>query len=554
MNPKTLNGVRVWLSGSLPEEGKIGPDERAAILSFVGRFSESIFRCGGHIIHGSHPSLTPTLLARASAFQSNGGTKDCLTLCVSQFYSKGLDAAPLGEWRKHCNVIETQVASGTDARNESLAFLRSWMAARCDAVVVVGGKWWQQVEGRAGIPKEIDLAVERGVPCFLLGGLGGATNSYLVEHPEIFGRLKNGFDEVTNKELFALKDIANLDQTICRQLQRLPLVRGRGSDGSSFRILALDGGGVKGTFTASALATWEEHTHLRVVDHFDLVAGTSTGGILAIGLGLGLSGSQMLQFYKEKGEVIFPMTSLAKRLHHLLRWLFQPKFSQKILLNELERAYYRGKAPIPLKDSLCRLIIPSFHALAGSSHIFKTPHHSSFKSDALTPAANVALATASAPTYFSAAKVRNEIAESAYFDGGVWANAPVMAAIIEAVCVLGVPLDRIDVLSVGTTEEPFTVGKKTKAGVFKWGTKLLKLLMCAQEDSCIKQAALLAGSTRFLRVNVVTPPGSYSLDSPKEIEDLASLGNLKALDGEILGQVSSRFLNGIKVAPWERFE
>ena len=56
-----------------------------------------------------------------------------------------------------------------------------------------------------------------------------------------------------------------------------------------FRILCLDGGGIKGVFTAAALARIEEQTQKKIVDHFDLICGTSTGGILAIGLGMGLS-------------------------------------------------------------------------------------------------------------------------------------------------------------------------------------------------------------------------------------------------------------------------
>jgi patatin-like phospholipase/acyl hydrolase len=173
--------------------------------------------------------------------------------------------------------------------------------------------------------------------------------------------------------------------------------------------------------------------------------------------------------------------------------------------------------------------------------------------DANTDSAHVALATAAAPTFFSAAKVGNMIAESTFFDGGVWANSPAMAAIVETTCFLNVPLDRIDVLSVGTTEEPFTVRKQASSGILRWGKKLVGLLMNAQSESSQKFAKLLAGEPRFLRVNVVTTPGSYTLDSSREIEELAALGNREAAKPEILGQVRSRFLNGVLVAPWEHF-
>lgn len=57
------------------------------------------------------------------------------------------------------------------ARDDSLAILRQWMAERCDAFVAVGGQWWQQIAGRAGIPIETGLAMQRGLPCFCLEAL-----------------------------------------------------------------------------------------------------------------------------------------------------------------------------------------------------------------------------------------------------------------------------------------------------------------------------------------------------------------------------------------------
>ena len=142
------------------------------------------------------------------------------------------------------------------------------------------------------------------------------------------------------------------------------------------------------------------------------------------------------------------------------------------------------------------------------------------------------------------------IAESRYFDGGVWANCPAMAAIIEGVCYLGVPLDRIDILSVGTTEEPVSFKQKIHAGLLGWNKGLIDLLMNAQAESSLRHAQLLTGEPRFLRINTMTKPGTYSLDSPREIEDLASLGNLEASRPDILAQIGSRFLNGVQVSPW----
>jgi predicted acylesterase/phospholipase RssA len=397
---------------------------------------------------------------------------------------------------------------------------------------------------------EAGLAIERGVPCFLLAGLGGAARDYVKDHPELIRSLKNGFDETTNQSLATDENINRLVQRICDQLFRLPMVRGRVSDGITFRILALDGGGIKGAFTASVLATLECMLVPSIVNQFDMIAGTSTGGILAIGLGMGLSPQQLLKFYRDRGPIIFPVTRLHQRCWRRILHLFKPKYSQNVLLRELESAYFTVNQKKVLGESICRLVIPAYDAVSGACHVFRTPHHPLLTLDQFTNAAEVALATAAAPTYFSAARVDNKIAKASYFDGGVWANSPVMAAVVEAVCYLGVSLDRLDILSIGTTEEPFSVKKKLMSGVGGWGKTLIDLLMNSQVESSVRHAELLVGEPRFLRINAVTNKGEYDLDSPKKIEDLITLGNKKGSDPATLSEVKSRFLNGIASIPW----
>jgi patatin-like phospholipase/acyl hydrolase len=238
-----------------------------------------------------------------------------------------------------------------------------------------------------------------------------------------------------------------------------------------------------------------------------------------------------------------------------MRHIVRPKYSQEILLRELEAALYSAGKPKKLRESVCRLLIPTYHAVAGASHLFRTPHHPDLTADADIEAAHVALATSAAPTFFNAAKIANMVAKSSYFDGGVWANSPAMAAIIEASCFLRRPLERIDVLSLGTTESPFTARWQTRAGIagWLWKKQILELLMNVQQESSLRLARYLVSDPRFLRVNTITAPGSYSLDGPREIEELADLGNRAALATEVLGQVKSRFLNGVSVSPWEQF-
>lgn len=549
-----LQGVRIWLSGAVPLN--ISESQRESFLAFVSQFAAEVFRNGGYILHGSHPSFTPTLLAEAKKHVAAGGRKDCLTLVVSRYWSKNPDDAPqenwvpLQYWREQCVVYETPEATGTNARDDSLAILRQWMSARCDAFVAVGGLWWQEIAGRAGVPIEAGLAIDRGLPCFLLGGIGGAAQGFVLSHPELIHSLKNGLNYNDNMIIAMREDVDSLVGTVCDQLARLPLVHGR-VDGTSFRILALDGGGIKGAFTASVLATLEKLIGEPVARHFDLIAGTSTGGILAVGLGMGLSPREILEFYRVRGPVIFPITRFYGKWKQGVRHWFKPKHSQEVLLKEITSAYFHGGDVKVLGDSECRLVVPAYDAISGACHTFRTPHHDLLRADEFTNAAEVALATAAAPTYFSAATVKNSIANSSYFDGGVWANCPVMAGIIEAVCYLGVSLDRIDVLSIGTTDEPFSVKAFSEYGKARWGKTIIDLLFNAQVDATVRHAQQLVGEPRFLRINAMTRPGQYTLDNAREVENLISLGNKRASDPSVLYQVKSRFLNGISVMDWK---
>ena len=545
-----LQGVRIWLAGAVPAEAN--DIQKASVVAFVRALAATVFRSGGHILHGSHPSFVGPLIEEAKAHIAQGGRKDCLTLAVSKYWSKDSINAPVQDWRQTCMVYETPEGTpGATARDESLDILRQWMGDRCDAFVAVGGQWWHQIAGRAGVPIEAGLAIKKGLPCFLLGGLGGAAGSYVRDHGEVIRSLKNGFDEATNAKLALHEDVGGLVDTICAQLVRLPLVKGRVSDGISFRILALDGGGIKGAFTASVLTTLEQTLGSSAARQFDLIAGTSTGGILAVGLGMGLRSHDMLNFYRNRGPVVFPIMRLHRKLESHFHSLLRPKHSQHVLRTEIEKALYPDQKRKALADSICRLIIPTYDAVGGVCHVFRTPHHPLLTADKATDAAEVALATAAAPTYLPAAVVQNMVASASFFDGGVWANCPAMAAIVEAVCYLGVPLDRIDVLSIGTTEEPFTVKSKAQAGWVRWGKTLIDLLMNAQVDASVRHAQLLVGEPRFLRINTMTTPGMYKLDDSREIEDLIALGNRKASNPEILYQVKSRFLNGVDAMDWK---
>ncbi len=88
-----------------------------------------------------------------------------------------------------------------------------------------------------------------------------------------------------------------------------------------FRILSLDGGGIKGAFSAAALAALEHDTGKVAADSFDLIVGTSTGGSMALGLGLGKTAQEIVEFSRAQGPHLFPGTRLVERTTGRWQWL-----------------------------------------------------------------------------------------------------------------------------------------------------------------------------------------------------------------------------------------
>ena len=301
-----------------------------------------------------------------------------------------------------------------------------------------------------------------------------------------------------------------------------------------FKILSLDGGGIKGAFSASFLAGIEAATGKRIVDYFDLITGTSTGGLIALGLGLGKTTEQLLAFYRESGPRIFP-AGRAKRFIAAAKHLFRPKVAADDLRRELVGIFAQER----LGEARCRLVINCFDAVAGDVHLFKTAHHSRLKNDYKVPALDVAMATAAPPTYFAAfERPDGEV----FVDGGVWANCPVTVGLLEAMCNLGQDPENIDILSVGTTTAPYQVSKLERIGgalAWTWDLGLSKLLMRAQESAALAQAKTIMGR-RVIRVDHLVKDGQFSLDDPRGISDLVALGKYAARHHE--QEISATFL------------
>lgn len=307
-----------------------------------------------------------------------------------------------------------------------------------------------------------------------------------------------------------------------------------------FRVLCLDGGGIKGAFTASVLVELELLCAKKIRDSFDLIVGTSTGGILALGLSLGFEAEELLEFYVNQGPKIFPFTGRLSRSRASLRQVFSSKLSAEPLEKALEEILGERR----LRDAKIPLVIPSYDAVEGRIYLFKTAHGSNGRHDIDMRAADVALATSAAPTYFRAAKSKEKFGAQ-HVDGGVWANNPAMIGIVEAQAFLDKPLEEIHLLSIGTTLEPFNISQHVNSGVAKWNVGLLSLMMEGQSEAANAQASLLLGK-RFHRINTLVKQGQYAMDDGRrgKIAELVQLGRGEAQKKVNRECVGKTFLNG----------
>jgi len=288
------------------------------------------------------------------------------------------------------------------------------------------------------------------------------------------------------------------------------------------RILSIDGGGIKGVFAASFLASLEQATGKRVVDAFDLIAGTSTGGIIAIGLGLGYSAGEILTFYERLGPEIFQNSGFGTVVASI-KQLGRSKYGNEQIAATLN-SFFGGRL---LGECKTALLVPSFNIETGEIYTFRAGGASPFDSDNQTDALDAALATTAAPTYFPAHRTKSG---TPLVDGAVWANNPTEVAAIEGIGSFGWAADSISVLSLGSTQKAFSAGlaRSTSLGAAYWGLKAADLFMTAQSSAAIMMTELLIGANNVYRFNPVVPAGRFGLDKISEIPSLKGLGDSEA--------------------------
>ena len=249
-----------------------------------------------------------------------------------------------------------------------------------------------------------------------------------------------------------------------------------------FRILALAGGGYLGLYTATVLAELEARAGEPLGRRFDLIAGTSVGGILAIALAFEVPMATIRQIFLEKGTRIFsarglPSSTIGK-LRDLTRSVLGPKYDGLALRKELVQRLGRKT----LADAVHALVVPAVNVSLCQTKVFKTPHCPGSHGDESVRAAMVAMATSAAPGYFPSVRIGDDL----YADGGMFAVAPDQVALHEAEHFMRSPASRIRVLSVGTGTAHYqpAAGVSEKDGAVDWlseGRLILSLISVQQQ-------------------------------------------------------------------------
>ncbi len=300
-----------------------------------------------------------------------------------------------------------------------------------------------------------------------------------------------------------------------------------------YRILSIDGGGIRGTIPAVLLQHLEQASGRPISALFDLVTGTSTGGILAAGLTAPgddgtpkLTAADMLALYAERGDEIF----------HRSFWdgitsvggLTDEQYSAAPLEKLL--AHYLGDAT--LTDCLKPVVITSYDIERRAPYFFKTRRaaESPERNHRLRDAAR---ATSAAPTYFEPALVESlarRPTRRALVDGGVFVNNPALCGFIEAMS-MGQRPDDILVVSLGTgvATRKIAYEKAKDWGMIGWLRPILGVMMDGQADAAdhhLRQLLPDAGpAQRYFRFDT-------RLDLALDDMDAANAGNIAALKAE----------------------
>lgn len=328
-----------------------------------------------------------------------------------------------------------------------------------------------------------------------------------------------------------------------------------------FQILSLIGGGIRGAFIVSYLRELERRLGRPIAESFDLIAGTSTGGIIAAGLALGISTDELYEFYENHGEKIFAprepykasgmMRLVFPIANRIFRWktggnldaAFRARFCPFALQDAFDIAY----GDLTLEDvTKTRLIIPAVNLTDGEPHVFRSRHVPKAVPEQHVKISDVVIAATAAPTYFPHRRIDGKD----FVDGGIWSNDPSLLGFAEAIRIQHLVqadrehpdyhIDDIHLLSIGTGRAEHSLAPPgADAGLLYWAPRVAEVMGESQTHGVHLPLKFLLGN-RYDHVNFRMHE-RWPLDATEHIPKLFAVGKERAEQNA--ESITSRFLD-----------
>lgn len=290
----------------------------------------------------------------------------------------------------------------------------------------------------------------------------------------------------------------------------------------NFHILALDGGGTRGIYTAQLLAKVEQELGQPIRDCFDLIVGTSTGAIVAGAAVSKISMEDIVKLFDQEAPDIFQS-----------RWYRNQLLFSKYSQDTLAEVIARHIPSILLSDVEIPVLLTCSEIKTTELHVFRSykgNRINSHKQNLDISLRDAVVASCAAPTFFSPKKVK----ELYLADGGLWANNPSLAALTEAKTHFEKDISQVKILSIGTGHSVSMYNERKGWGFLSgWGgTKLISYVMALQsQTSAFLTQQLL--DENYLRINPVID--FWDIDTIKNLDQLKLLAekdyteNIKAI-------------------------
>ncbi len=262
----------------------------------------------------------------------------------------------------------------------------------------------------------------------------------------------------------------------------------------TFKILAIDGGGIRGLYAAYILKRIHDELNIIFSEYFDLIIGTSTGSIIAGGIAVDYPIEKIVLLYEVEGKRIFS----SNRFN--FNGFYKSKYSKKYLEIVLNKAL-GNKTLSDVKNT--RLVIPATDIANGQVFVFKSSYLDEFVRDRNTKIVDAILASCSAPTYFNPSRVGTYLIA----DGGLWANNPALVGLTEAIGKLKMNKDDVKILSIGTGignryYEIDDAETKNWGLISGWeGGKLIDTILNLQSLSSENIVRFILNDNQYLRLN-----------------------------------------------------